>query len=156
MIARVRGVIAASTPSTVMFQVAASQSTPTGTRPARTTADAQLMIVEANRDANTFTDVDEAAGIVWAVDHGAQIVNLSIGGTQTSQPEQDAIDFTVDQLLESCTLRFAGSYRSMQWSAENLGGGWARMWAAGVGDVIRRRQAWFDRTRSELADALHR
>lgn len=46
MIARVRGVIAASTPSAVMFQVAGSQSTPTGTRPARTRAAAQLMIVK--------------------------------------------------------------------------------------------------------------
>lgn len=57
--------------------------------------DARLMIVQANRDANTFTDVDEAAGVVWAVDHGAQIVNLSIGGTQTSQIERDAIDYAI-------------------------------------------------------------
>ena len=46
MIARVRGVIAASTPSIVMFHVAVSQSTATGTRPALTTAAAQLMIVK--------------------------------------------------------------------------------------------------------------
>ncbi|MEI8104913.1 MAG: S8 family serine peptidase [Actinomycetes bacterium] len=57
--------------------------------------DVRLLIVEANRNANTFTDFDEAAGIVWAVDHGAQILNLSIGGSQTSQIERDAIDYAV-------------------------------------------------------------
>jgi subtilisin family serine protease len=57
--------------------------------------DAKLMIVQANRGADVFDDVDEAAGIVWAVDHGAQIVNLSIGGAQTSQVERDAIQYAI-------------------------------------------------------------
>jgi subtilisin family serine protease len=57
--------------------------------------DARLMIVQANRSADEFDDVDEAAGIVWAVDHGARIVNLSIGGAQTSQVEQDAIKYAI-------------------------------------------------------------
>jgi subtilisin family serine protease len=57
--------------------------------------DAQLMIVQANRTANTFTDVDEAAGITWAVDNGAKIVNLSLGGSQTSRIERAAIDYAV-------------------------------------------------------------
>jgi subtilisin family serine protease len=57
--------------------------------------DAQLLIVQANRDGDVFDDVDEAAGIVWAVDHGARIVNLSIGGAQTSRVEQDAIGYAI-------------------------------------------------------------
>jgi subtilisin family serine protease len=57
--------------------------------------DAKLMIVQANRNADVFDDVDEAAGIVWAVNHGARIVNLSIGGAQTSQVEQDAIGYAL-------------------------------------------------------------
>jgi subtilisin family serine protease len=57
--------------------------------------DAKLMIVQANRSKNAFDDVDEAAGIVWAVDNGAKIVNLSIGGADTSQVERDAIEYAI-------------------------------------------------------------
>lgn len=57
--------------------------------------DARLMIVQANATADTFNDVDEAAGIVWAVDNGAKVINLSIGGAETSQVEQDAISYAI-------------------------------------------------------------
>lgn len=59
-----------------------------------------------------------------------------------------------DLFLHAADLRFGAGYDSMQWAAENLGGGWARMWAEGVGDVIRRRVAWFAEVRDELAAAL--
>jgi subtilisin family serine protease len=56
--------------------------------------DAQLMIVQANRTgSNGFTDIDEANAIVWAVDHGAKIVNLSFAGPQTSLVERHAISY---------------------------------------------------------------
>lgn len=58
--------------------------------------DAKLMIVQANRGGESFTDLDEASAIVWAVDHGARIVNLSIGGVSTSRTERSAIDYAVD------------------------------------------------------------
>ena len=58
------------------------------------------------------------------------------------------------QLLHAADLRFASGYENMRWAAENLGGGWARMWDEGVGDVIRRRVAWFTEVRDELAAAL--
>jgi subtilisin family serine protease len=54
------------------------------------------MIVQANRADTSFTDVDEAAAIVWAVDHGARIVNLSLGGRTTSRAERTAVDYAVD------------------------------------------------------------
>jgi aminoglycoside phosphotransferase (APT) family kinase protein len=57
-------------------------------------------------------------------------------------------------LLEACELRFAGGYAAMKWAAEHLGGGWARMWDDGVGDVSLRRVAWFASVRNEVASEL--
>ena len=57
-------------------------------------------------------------------------------------------------LLAACDVRFPDSYAAMKWAAEHEGGGWARMWAAGVGDKLQRRVAWFAGVRDELARAL--
>jgi hypothetical protein len=58
-------------------------------------------------------------------------------------------------LLHAAELRFAAGHAAMRWAAEHYGGGWARMWDEGVGDVIQRRVKWFESMRPELADALH-
>jgi subtilisin family serine protease len=55
--------------------------------------DAKLIVVKASGADGSFTDVDEANAIVYAVDHGARIVNLSLGGRSTSQTERDAIAY---------------------------------------------------------------
>jgi subtilisin family serine protease len=57
--------------------------------------DARLLVVQAIQADGYITDVDEAAAIVYAVRHGAKIVNLSIGGPATSQVERRAIRFAV-------------------------------------------------------------
>ena len=57
--------------------------------------DARLMIVRANGGGTSFSDDDEAKAITWAVDHGANIVNLSLGGPGTSQVERDAVDYAL-------------------------------------------------------------
>lgn len=54
---------------------------------------ARLMIVQANRGGTGFSDIDEANAIVYAVDHGANIINLSLGGPQTSLVERYAVDY---------------------------------------------------------------
>jgi subtilisin family serine protease len=55
--------------------------------------DAQLLLIQSGRPDGSFTDVDEADAIVHAVNQGARIVNLSIGGTQTSAVERKALEY---------------------------------------------------------------
>jgi subtilisin family serine protease len=58
--------------------------------------DARLLVVQAAGPDGTMTDVDEAAGIVYAVDHGAKIINMSFGGPFTSSTEESAISYAAD------------------------------------------------------------
>lgn len=55
--------------------------------------DAKLLIVQASRTTGSFSDVDEAAAILYAVDHGAKIINLSLGGPATSTTERNAVAY---------------------------------------------------------------
>jgi len=57
--------------------------------------DARLMVIQTGGLDGSFDDVQEAAAIVWAIDHGARIVNLSFGGPETSSTERKAIDYAV-------------------------------------------------------------
>jgi subtilisin family serine protease len=58
--------------------------------------DAGLMIVKSVGDGGSFSDVDEAAGITYAIDHGARIVNLSVGGPSTTRTERGAVRYAID------------------------------------------------------------
>lgn len=50
--------------------------------------------------------------------------------------------------------RANGTFARMKTRAETLGGGWARMWDEGVGDKIRRRQAWMRANATAITAAL--
>jgi subtilisin family serine protease len=55
--------------------------------------DAKLLIVQAGNADGSFTDVDEAEAIVYAVNQGAKVINLSIGGIESSALERDALAY---------------------------------------------------------------
>jgi subtilisin family serine protease len=55
--------------------------------------DAGLLCVQVAHDDGSISDVDEAAGIVYAVRHGAKIINLSLGGLEPSKLETRAIRY---------------------------------------------------------------
>jgi subtilisin family serine protease len=55
--------------------------------------DAKLMCVQIVHPDGSISDVDEAAGIVYAVKHGAKIINLSLGGVEPSRLETRAVRY---------------------------------------------------------------
>ena len=59
--------------------------------------DAKLMIVKAGAGDGSFSDVDEATAIAYAVDHGARIINVSFGGTKTTSTERAAINYATEK-----------------------------------------------------------
>jgi hypothetical protein len=59
-----------------------------------------------------------------------------------------------ERVIEVAVLRTRRSWYVMKQHAEIDGGGWRRMWDEGVGDVIKRREAWLDRHGATLTAAL--
>ncbi|NUW34285.1 aminoglycoside phosphotransferase family protein [Nonomuraea sp. SMC257] len=58
------------------------------------------------------------------------------------------------RLVEVAVLRTRRAWFSMKQIAEERGGGWARMWEEGVGDRIKRREAWLEREAKAIDAAL--
>lgn len=58
------------------------------------------------------------------------------------------------RLVELAVLRTRRSWHLMKHRAEVDGGGWQRMWDEGVGDTIKRREAWLERNATEIEAAL--
>jgi len=56
---------------------------------------AQLLVIKAGSASGAFTDASESDAIHYAVDHGARIVNLSVGGAETSPTERAAVAYAV-------------------------------------------------------------
>jgi thermitase len=61
----------------------------------RSSGAARLLIIRAGSSSGAFSDGDEAAGIRYAVDRGARIVNLSLGGPRTSSVERSAVEYAI-------------------------------------------------------------
>ena len=54
---------------------------------------ARIMPVKVLAADNTGTSDDISAGIIWAADHGAQIINLSLGGPNASNTLENAVNY---------------------------------------------------------------
>ena len=55
--------------------------------------DVKLLVIKASGPDGSFSDVDEANAIAYAVDHGARVINLSVGGTETTETERRGIAY---------------------------------------------------------------
>ena len=63
--------------------------------------DVTLMPVKAMGANGSGTDYDIAAGIRWAADNGAQVINLSLGNSQAGPVLADAVNYAADK---NCVL----------------------------------------------------
>ena len=70
----------------------AAGSASNGEGVAGTGGDARLIAVKASAEGR-FTDFELAAGIAYAVDVGARVINLSLGGTKSSLTEARALQY---------------------------------------------------------------
>jgi aminoglycoside phosphotransferase (APT) family kinase protein len=59
-----------------------------------------------------------------------------------------------ERIIEVAVLRTRRAWHLMKERAQTQGGGWQRMWDEGVGDVIKRREAWLERHAAALTAAL--
>jgi serine protease len=74
-----------------------AQSTNNGIGGAGLAFHASLMPVKVLNAAGSGTTADVADGIRWAAEHGAQVINLSLGGPRNSGVLQKAVDFAVSR-----------------------------------------------------------
>jgi hypothetical protein len=59
-----------------------------------------------------------------------------------------------ERIAEVGLVRTRRSWHLMKHRAQAQGGGWRRMWDAGAGDTMKRREAWLDRHAATLTAAL--
>ena len=58
---------------------------------------AMILPVSVGADGDKFTTASVAEGVTWAVDHGAHVINLSLGGNEDSRLLRDAMAYATDQ-----------------------------------------------------------
>ena len=71
---------------------------------------ARIMPVKVLNSSGGGTYANTALGVIWAVEHGAQVINLSLGGTGPSSVLADAINYAHSQ--GAVVIAAAGNTRS--------------------------------------------
>ncbi len=74
-----------------------AQSTNNGIGGAGVAFHARLMPVKVLNESGWGTTADVADGIRWAAEHGAQVINLSLGGPRNSRVLQKAVDYALSR-----------------------------------------------------------
>jgi serine protease len=74
-----------------------AQSTDNGLGAVGVAFHARLMPVKVLNESGWGTTADVADGIRWAAEHGADVINLSLGGSRNSSVLQKAVDFALSK-----------------------------------------------------------
>lgn len=71
----------------------------------------RLMCVKVLNDNNSGSYTAIAEGVYYAVDNGAHVINMSLGGTQASSVLKEAIDYAEDNgvIVVACMMNFNSS-----------------------------------------------
>jgi len=114
--------------------------------------DANLLVIKAIGPEGYITDVDEAAAIVYAVRHGARIINLSIGGDGSSAIERRALRWAArhDVLVVAAAGNAHDQGNPVQYPAALVGGKHGAGLAVGATSMDGTR-AYFSNTGSYLS-----
>ena len=79
---------------------------------------AKILPVRVLNEENRYNDaIIVARGVRWAVDHGARVINLSLGGNGVSAPLAAALDyaFAKDVVVVACTGNVSASATNEVW-----------------------------------------
>jgi type VII secretion-associated serine protease mycosin len=105
--------------TTVASLVAGGGDPATGLAP-----DAQILPVRVLDEQNRYQRASTVAdGVVWAVDQGAQVINLSLGGSRASGSLAGALAYAMahDVVLVACTGNATGDYPGVWYPAREPG-----------------------------------
>jgi type VII secretion-associated serine protease mycosin len=105
--------------TTVASLVAGGGDPATGLAP-----DARILPVRVLDEQNRYQSASTVAeGVVWAVDHGAQVINLSLGGSRESDSLGEALAYAMahDVVLIACTGNATGDSSGVWYPAREPG-----------------------------------
>ncbi|NOZ06734.1 MAG: S8 family serine peptidase [Chloroflexi bacterium] len=78
---------------------------------------ARLMPLKVLNDQGTGSDQVVADAIVWATDHGAQVLNLSLGGTAAGSVLRQAVDYAYNHGVVVVAAAGNGSCKAVEYPA---------------------------------------
>lgn len=105
--------------TTVASLVAGGGDPATGLAP-----DATILPVRVLDEQNRYRDAATVArGVIWAVDQGAQVINLSLGGARESESLADALAYAMDHdvVVVACTGNDTGDHTEVWYPAREPG-----------------------------------
>ena len=68
----------------------------------------KIMPIRVLDNGGSGTSADVANGIIWAADHGAQVISMSLGGRGNPQVKKDAVDYALAK--DSVLVAAMGNY----------------------------------------------